>query len=121
MTTHEHLADHDGCFNLVTADEFMDLKRYHPIPTHNGVVAWVTEHTKPDGKLGLKNVTFKIKAQVITETEEHTISREHYEKMMRAVRRSQRKVDKEMRAAGGGMGVGSDFDEQDHDHDHDEL
>ncbi len=78
----------------------MDLARHHPYPVDKGVVAWPVEHTSPDPKSGVKDVTFSIKAQVVVETDEVRERREHYDKMIRNVRRQQRKQDKESRARG---------------------
>ncbi len=62
------------------------------------MIAWPIDHTRPDGKLGLKNVEFKIKAQLVDETAHARRARLHYEHMLKHVSRQQRKWDKEERA-----------------------
>ncbi|TDZ28839.1 Phenylacetaldoxime dehydratase [Colletotrichum spinosum] len=57
-------------------DEMLDLTRYGAAPTDDGVVAWVVERTTPDGQTQSRDVTFKVKAQVLEETREGRVARE---------------------------------------------
>lgn len=55
--------------------ELSDLSRYHPGPTDGGVAGWVVERTEPDVSSDSREIEFKIKAQVLKETEQGRIAR----------------------------------------------
>ncbi|KAL8371208.1 hypothetical protein RB595_001179 [Gaeumannomyces hyphopodioides] len=55
--------------------ELSDLSRYRPGPTDGGVAGWVVERTEPDLGGESREVQFKIKAQVLRETEQGRIAR----------------------------------------------
>ena len=79
----------------------MDLTRYHPWPTDRGSLAWVTDHTTPESKIGLKNVEFTVKAMTVALPDEARKRQDQYDKMLRQVKRGQRKNDRETRRKGG--------------------
>ena len=79
----------------------MDLSRYHPWPTDRGTLAWVTDHTEPTNKVGLKNIEFTIKAMTVQLPDEARKRQEQYDKMMRNVKRHARKSDREARRKAG--------------------
>ena len=78
----------------------MDLSRYHPWPTDKGTLAWVTDHTTPESKVGLKNVEFTVKAMQVALPDEARRKQEQYDKMLRQVKRQARKNDREYRREG---------------------
>ncbi|EGO57367.1 hypothetical protein NEUTE1DRAFT_42707 [Neurospora tetrasperma FGSC 2508] len=53
---------------------------------------WVTSHTKPRRDLGNRDITFKIEAMAVTETEEGKHTRLMWEKMHRTIRRNERRM-----------------------------
>ncbi|KAL8304564.1 hypothetical protein RB597_004295 [Gaeumannomyces tritici] len=55
--------------------ELSDLSRYRPGPTDGGVAGWVVERTEPDLAGESREITFKIKAQVLRETEQGRVAR----------------------------------------------
>ena len=67
----------------------------------NGTIAWVTEHSRPSGADGDKDVEFKIQAQLVRENEESRTRRTAYERMMRMIRRQHRKFEKDARGKEG--------------------
>ena len=65
-------------------------------------MAWVTDHTSPDdSKVGLKNIEFTVKAMTVALPDEARRRQEQYDKMLRQVKRSQRRNDREARREGG--------------------
>jgi len=78
----------------------MDPSRYHPYAQDKGVVAWPVDHSHPDGK---RNIKFKIKAMSVELEEHQRRQKEMYEKMLRHIRRQDRKREKESRAKGEGI------------------
>ncbi len=66
----------------------------------NGVIAWPVEHSSPEGKLGLRNIEFKIKAMSVVEKDHVRKQRVEYERMLRTWNRHNRKAEKAQRARG---------------------
>ncbi|KAL0932226.1 phenylacetaldoxime dehydratase [Colletotrichum truncatum] len=61
--------------------DLLDLSKYSPTPKDESVVAWVVERTVPDWDSKSRDIKFKIKAQVLTETAEARAARIREEKM----------------------------------------
>lgn len=57
----------------------------------------MVDHTKPQRDLGKRDITFKIEAMAVTETEEGKRARLMWEKLHRAVKRNERRQQKEER------------------------
>lgn len=77
--------------------DFLDLAKYKHQAIDHCVIAWVTDHTKPLRDLGKRNIRFEVEAMLVTETEEGKYSRQMWEKMHRAVKRNDRRMQKEER------------------------
>ena len=60
-------------------------------------MAWPVDHTKPNRELGKRDITFKIEAMSVVETEDGKRSRLMWEKMHRAVKRNERRQQREER------------------------
>ncbi|TPX15991.1 uncharacterized protein E0L32_000325 [Thyridium curvatum] len=79
--------------------EFVDLAKYKRQVEDNAVVAWPISFTKPEGDEPNRDASFTIKAMHVTETDHGKTMRLMWEKLHRTVRRSERKLQKEQRAA----------------------
>ncbi|KAM7185104.1 hypothetical protein V8F33_012613 [Rhypophila sp. PSN 637] len=77
--------------------DFLDLSKYKHQAIDHCVIAWVTDHTKPHRDLNRRDMRFDVEAMLVTETDEGRYSRQMWEKMHRAVKRNQRRMDKEDR------------------------
>lgn len=77
--------------------DFLDLTKYKHQAIDHCVIGWVTDHTKPDRDHGRRDMRFEVEAMLVTETEEGKYARQMWEKMHRAVKRNQRRMDKEER------------------------
>ncbi|KAL0473980.1 hypothetical protein QR685DRAFT_551760 [Neurospora intermedia] len=69
-----------------------NLVKYKTQAIDHSVIAWVTSHTKPRRDLGNRDITFKIEAMAVTETEEGKHTRLMWEKMHRTIRRNERRI-----------------------------
>lgn len=61
------------------------------------MLAWPIDHTKPHRDLGKRDITFKIEAMSVTETDVGKQSREMWEKMHRMIKRNERRQQREER------------------------
>ena len=61
------------------------------------MLAWPVDHTKPLRDLGKRDITFKIQAMSVTETEDGKKARLMWEKMHRTIKRNERRQQKEER------------------------
>ncbi|KAM7190959.1 hypothetical protein V8F20_009497 [Naviculisporaceae sp. PSN 640] len=77
--------------------DFLDLSKYKHQAIDHCVIGWVTDHTKPQRDLNRRDMRFDVEAMLVTETEEGKYARQMWEKMHRAVKRNQRRMDKEER------------------------
>jgi hypothetical protein len=103
-------------------DEFRDLQKYHQDIQDGSVLAWPTDHTKPDLKIGKKKIKFTIEAHLLKETEHgRTVRLTWMEFLKRAQRQQRRYTRKERQAEGRKMESGYDHIEEDHYSGHDEL
>ncbi|KAL1879698.1 hypothetical protein VTK73DRAFT_6873 [Phialemonium thermophilum] len=83
--------------------DFMDLSRYSSYVRDKAVVAWPVEHEVQPGKDGTNNLTFKILALSLAETDHGRAWREMWEKLNTQVRRQARKEQREQRRAARGQ------------------
>ena len=83
------------------ADEILGplstLEKYKPAAIDDCVLGWVVDHTKPQRDQGKRDITFKVEAMFVTETEDAKRSRLMWEKLHRTLRRNDRKQKKEER------------------------
>ncbi|KAK1778784.1 hypothetical protein QBC45DRAFT_478262 [Copromyces sp. CBS 386.78] len=77
--------------------ELNNLAKYKPQAIDHSVLAWVMDHTKPKRDLGKREITFKIEAMAVTETEEGKHTRLMWERMHRTIRRNERRIQREER------------------------
>ena len=77
--------------------ELNNLAKYKPQAVDHSVLAWVMDHTKPNRDLGKRDITFKIEAMAVTETEEGKYTRLMWERMHRSIRRNERRIQREER------------------------
>ncbi|KAK3334284.1 hypothetical protein B0H65DRAFT_561717 [Neurospora tetraspora] len=77
--------------------ELNNLAKYKPQAIDHSVLAWVMDHTKPKRDLGKRDITFKIEAMAVTETEEGKHTRLMWEKMHRTIKRNERRIQREGR------------------------
>ncbi|KXX81382.1 hypothetical protein MMYC01_201265 [Madurella mycetomatis] len=77
--------------------ELGNLAKYKPQAVDHSVLAWVVDHTKPQRDLGKRDITFKVEAMAVTETEEGKRARLMWERLHRAVKRNERKQQREER------------------------
>ncbi|GAB1321082.1 hypothetical protein MFIFM68171_11292 [Madurella fahalii] len=74
-----------------------NLAKYMPQAVDHSVLAWVIDHTKPNRDLGKRDITFKIQAMSVTETEQGKQTRLMWERLHRAVKRNERRQQREER------------------------
>ncbi|KAH6627336.1 hypothetical protein F5144DRAFT_651607 [Chaetomium tenue] len=75
-----------------------NLAKYKPrAGEDHSVLAWPVDHTKPQRDLGKRDITFKIEALSVVETEEGKKSRLMWEKMHRTIKRNERRQQREER------------------------
>lgn len=79
------------------AGELNNLANYRPQAIDHSVLAWVVDHRKPNRDLGKRDVTFKIVAMSVTESEDGKRARLMWERMHRTIKRNERKMKKEQR------------------------
>jgi len=104
---------------LSLSEELLDLTRYHPYGTDRGTVAWVVDHTEPEGQMAfLRRVQFTVKAQYVEFPHETRKANEAYQRMLRNALRHRRKEEKAARA---GKAVNYYEEDDDDDDVHDEL
>ncbi|KAK0704516.1 hypothetical protein B0H67DRAFT_544912 [Lasiosphaeris hirsuta] len=105
--------------------DLSNLTNYKPQAIDHSILAWVVDHTKPQRDLGRRDITFKIEAMSVTESEDGKRSRLMWERLHRAVKRNDRRNQKEERLrAKREMELGKDPDgwkEQDDWREKDEL
>ncbi|KAK3400935.1 hypothetical protein B0T20DRAFT_157125 [Sordaria brevicollis] len=77
--------------------ELNNLSKYKPQAIDHSVLAWVMDHTKPKRDLGKRDITFKIEAMAVTETDEGKHTRLMWERMHRTIRRNERRIQREER------------------------
>ncbi|KAK3374571.1 hypothetical protein B0H63DRAFT_400402 [Podospora didyma] len=77
--------------------ELHNLTKYRPQAIDHSILAWVTDHTKPKRELGKRDITFKVEAMAVTETDEGRRSRLMWEKLHRSIKRNDRRIQKEER------------------------
>ncbi|KAK0704074.1 hypothetical protein B0T26DRAFT_744645 [Lasiosphaeria miniovina] len=77
--------------------EFNNLDKYRPQAVDHSILAWPVDHTKPQRDLGKRDITFKIEAMAVTETEDGKRARLMWERLHRTVRRNERRLQKEER------------------------
>jgi len=76
---------------ITCADKFSDLSIYKPQAKDKSVIAWPLEHTKPDAKHKSREISFRIEAQYLEETDHGRAWREMWEKAHRQHARQERK------------------------------
>jgi len=74
-----------------------NLTKYKPQAEDDTILAWVMDHTKPQRDLGKRDITFRVEAMSVTESEDGKRSRLMWEKLHRTVRRNERRMQKEER------------------------
>jgi hypothetical protein len=79
------------------SEELLDLTKYKPHAEDKTTVGWVVDHTPPDYEKGIKDITFKIEAHYVLETEDGRAARLIWEKMHQSVRRQERRLQREER------------------------
>jgi hypothetical protein len=89
LFSRETLTDSTGDFN--------NLAKYKSQAIDHSVLAWPVDHTKPLRDLGKRDITFKIQAMSVTETEDGKKARLMWEKMHRTIKRNERRQQKEER------------------------
>ena len=57
----------------------------------------MVDHSKPRRELGKRDITFKVEAMAVTETDEGRRSRLMWEKLHRSIKRNDRRIQKEER------------------------
>ena len=72
----------------------LDLKMYLPQAKERCVVSWVTFHSKPDKN---NDVRWKIRAELVKETDDQRHHRGFWEKMHLHAKRSNRRQEREER------------------------
>jgi len=74
-----------------------NLTKYKHQAEDDTILAWVTDHTKPRRDMDKRDITFKVEAMEVTESEEGKRSRLMWEKLHRTLRRNERRIQKEER------------------------
>ncbi|AEO57222.1 hypothetical protein MYCTH_2303110 [Thermothelomyces thermophilus ATCC 42464] len=74
-----------------------NLTIYRSQAIDHSVLAWPVDHTKPQRDLGKRDITFKIEAMSVTETEDAKRARLMWERMHRTIKRNDRKQQREKR------------------------
>lgn len=85
---------------LINAHPVGDLNNltiYRSQGIEHSVLAWPVDHTKPQRDLGKRDITFKIEAMSVTETEDAKRTRLMWERMHRTIKRNERKQQREKR------------------------
>lgn len=83
---------------VLCAGDLNNLTKYKPrAGEDHTVLAWPVDHTKPQRDLGKRDITFKIEALSVVETEEGKKSRLMWEKMHRTIKRNERRQQREER------------------------
>lgn len=83
---------------LTLPGDFNNLAKYKPQAIDHSILAWPVDHTRPHRDLGKRDITFKIEALSVTETDDGKKSRLMWEKMHRMIKRNERKQQREDRA-----------------------
>lgn len=73
------------------------MSNYKSQAIDHAVLAWPIDHTKPLRDLGKRDITFKIEAMEVEETEDQKKSRLMWERMHRMIKRNERKQQREAR------------------------
>lgn len=82
---------------LTDVGALSNLEKYRPQAIDDSILAWVVDHTKPMRDLGKRDMTFKVEAMSVTESEDGKRSRLMWEKLHRTVKRNERRMQKEER------------------------
>ncbi|KAK3934094.1 hypothetical protein QBC46DRAFT_368424 [Diplogelasinospora grovesii] len=77
--------------------DLSNLAKYRAQAADHSILAWPVDHTKPNRELGKRDITFKIEAMSVTETDEGKRARLMWEKLHRAVKRNERRIQREER------------------------
>jgi hypothetical protein len=81
-----------------SAGDLNNLAKYKPrAGDDHTVLAWPVDHTKPQRDLGKRDITFKIEALSVVETDEGKKARLMWEKMHRTIKRNERRQQREER------------------------
>lgn len=81
-----------------SAGDLNNLAKYKPrAGDDHTVLAWPVDHTKPQRDLGKRDITFKIEALSVVETDEGKKARLMWEKMHRTIKRNERRQQREGR------------------------
>src|SRR5690348_5528787 len=82
----------------VHTGDLNNLAKYKPqAGEEHTVLAWPVDHTKPQRDLGKRDITFKIEALSVVETDEGKKARQMWEKMHRTIKRNERRQQREER------------------------
>jgi hypothetical protein len=80
------------------AGDLNNLAKYKPqAGEDHTVLAWPVDHTKPQRDIGKRDITFKIEALSVVETDEGKRARQMWEKMHRTIKRNERRQQREER------------------------
>ncbi|KAK4662412.1 hypothetical protein QC763_611320 [Podospora pseudopauciseta] len=77
--------------------ELNNLPKYKHQAIDHCVIAWVTDHTKPQRENGKRDMEFTIEAMAVTESEDGKRSRLMWERLHRTIKRNDRKQQREER------------------------
>ncbi|KAK4120213.1 hypothetical protein N657DRAFT_603170 [Parathielavia appendiculata] len=77
--------------------DFNNLAKYKPRAIDHATIAWPVDHTKPHRDLGKRDITFKITAMAVTETDDAKRARLLWERMHRTIKRNERRQKREER------------------------
>ncbi|KAL2128018.1 hypothetical protein VTI74DRAFT_9850 [Chaetomium olivicolor] len=77
--------------------DLSNLAKYKPQAIDHAVLACVVDHTKPNRDFGKRDITFKVEAMSVTESEDGKRARLMWEKMHRTIKRNDRKLQREER------------------------
>ena len=89
--------DQESHANILLTADMLDLRKYSGRAKDQHVVAWPYPEEPADPKQSQKNTSFKVKAQLLLETDHGKAWREMWEKLQRDERRAQRKAEKDRR------------------------
>ncbi|KAL1836254.1 hypothetical protein VTJ49DRAFT_5385 [Mycothermus thermophilus] len=74
-----------------------DLSKYKSQAIDHAVLAWPIDHTKPLRDWGKRDITFKVEAMEVEETDDQKKSRQMWERMHRMIKRNDRRQQREER------------------------
>ncbi|AEO69769.1 uncharacterized protein THITE_43138 [Thermothielavioides terrestris NRRL 8126] len=80
-----------------SSSDLHNLAKYKSRVIEHGVLAWPVDHTKPDRDKGQRDMTFKIQAMSVSESEDGKRARLMWEKLHRAIKRNERRQQREER------------------------